>query len=413
MTNNKKKYIPALRFPEFQNTGEWRIITLGQFATIVMGQSPSSNNYNKIGDGIPLLQGNTDVKDRKQIIRIYTTEITKTCDNNDIIMTVRAPVGTISKAISHSCIGRGVCAIKTNSDYLYYYLISIEKQWEELSSGSTFGSITSDQIIGRKIVIPESKIEQSKIAACLSSLDNYIDATKRKLELLKEYKKGLMQQLFPTPGKNIPELRFPEFRKASAWVYQTLGSMGDTYGGLSGKSAEDFGRGKPYVTYKQVFSSLEINFSHCQQVQITTNEKQNKLQYGDILVTMSSETPEEVGYTAVVATKDIPECYLNSFCFIYRLFEEQDVDINFLIYLFNSDVYRKNVVRIAQGITRFNISKTKFKEIALPIPNSKDEQRKIAKVLSSVDYQLTYYTKKIHSLELHKKGLMQRLFPQL
>ena len=82
MTNNKKKYIPELRFPEFQNTGEWRIITLGQFATIVMGQSPSSNNYNKIGDGIPLLQGNTDVKDRKQIIRIYTTEITKTCDNN-------------------------------------------------------------------------------------------------------------------------------------------------------------------------------------------------------------------------------------------------------------------------------------------------------------------------------------------
>lgn len=328
-------------------------------------------------------------------------------------MTVRAPVGTISKAISHSCIGRGVCAIKTNSDYLYYYLISIEKQWEELSSGSTFGSITSDQIIGRKIVIPESKIEQSKIAVCLSSLDNYIDATKRKLELLKEYKKGLMRQLFPAPGKNIPELRFPEFRKASAWGYQALGAMGDTYGGLSRKSAEDFVQGKPYVTYKQVFSSIEIDFSQCLQVQITTNEKQNKLQYGDILVTMSSETPEEVGYTAVVATKDIPECYLNSFCFIYRLFEEQDVDVNFLIYLFNSDVYRKNVVRIAQGITRFNISKTKFKEIALPIPNSKDEQRKIAKVLSSVDYQLTYYTKKIHSLELHKKGLMQRLFPQL
>ena len=70
-------------------------------------------------------------------------------------------------------------------------------------------------------------------------------------------------------------------------------------------------------------------------------------------------------------------------------------------------------MRIAQGITRYNISKTRYKEIALPIPNSKDEQRKIATVLSSVDYQLMYYTKKIHSLELQKKGLMQRLFPKL
>ena len=413
MTNNNNKYSPELRFPEFQDKGEWNVIELGQFARIVMGQSPSSKNYNSDRKGIPLLQGNADIKDRKQKLRIYTTEVIKTCDANDIIMTVRAPVGTISRALFFSCIGRGVCAIKTDSDYLYHYLVSIEQEWEKYASGSTFSSIILDQVYHKKIIIPQGTLEQKKIADCLSSLDIYLDTTKHKLELLKEYKKGLMQQLFPRNGKNVPELRLPEFQNAPVWVYQALGSIGDTYGGLSGKSAEDFGKGKPYVTYKQVFTSIEIDFSNCSLVRIAQNEKQNKLQYGDILVTISSETPEEIGYTALVTTKKIPECYLNSFCFIFRLFDKRKIDINFMIYLLSSDVYRKNVVRIAQGITRFNISKTRYKEIELPIPSSKVEQRKIAKLLSSIDQQLTHYEEKIRSLELHKKGLTQRLFPKI
>ena len=247
----------------------------------------------------------------------------------------------------------------------------------------------------------------------MSSLDKYIDATKRKLELLKEHKKGLIQRLFPAKGKTTSELRFPEFIGTNEWAPKQLGNIGETLGGLSGKSAEDFGTGKPFVTYKQVFNSSEIDSSECALVQVSENETQNKLQYGDVLVTMSSETPDEVGYTAVVTDKNTPECYLNSFCFIYRLFDNESIDARFLIYLFNSDVYRTAVVRIAQGITRFNISKSKFKEIELVIPENKNEQIKIAETLSSVDKQIAEYDKKIKALELHKKGLMQQLFPKL
>lgn len=413
MATENKKYIPALRFPEFQNDGEWSMLELGKFAKIVMGQSPSSEAYNEKGEGVPLLQGNADIKDRHQVVRVYTTDITKTCDINDIIMTVRAPVGTISRASFKSCIGRGVCAIKTDSEYLYQYLISIEQEWDKLASGSTFVSITSNQIFDRIIFVPLTIQEQKKIADCLSSLDKYIDATKRKLELLKEHKKGLMQRLFPAKGKTTPELRFPEFIGTNEWAPKQLGNIGETLGGLSGKSAEDFGTGKPFVTYKQVFNSSEIDSSECALVQVSENETQNKLQYRDVLVTMSSETPDEVGYTAVVTNKNIPECYLNSFCFIYRLFDNEYIDARFLIYLFNNNVYRTAVVRIAQGITRFNISKTKFKEIELVIPENKNEQIKIAETLSSVDKQIAEYYKKIKALELHKKGLMQQLFPKL
>ena len=413
MATENKKYIPTLRFPEFQNDGEWSMLELGKFAKIVMGQSPSSEAYNERGEGVPLLQGNADIKDRHQVVRVYTTDITKTCDINDIIMTVRAPVGTISRASFKSCIGRGVCAIKTDSEYLYQYLISIEQEWDKLASGSTFVSITSNQIFDRIIFVPLTIQEQKKIADCLSSLDKYIEATKRKLELLKEHKRGLMQRLFPAKGKTTPEIRFPEFIGTKEWTPKQLGFIGETFGGLSGKSAEDFGTGKPFVTYKQVFNSSEIDFSECALVQVAENETQNKLQYGDVLVTMSSETPDEVGYTAVVTNKNIPECYLNSFCFIYRLFDNEYIDARLLIYLFNSDVYRTAVVRIAQGITRFNISKTKFEEIELVIPENKNEQIKIAETLSAIDKQIEEYDKKIKALEQHKKGLMQQLFPKL
>lgn len=408
MTKNNKKYTPELRFLEC--TENWIEKKLGEITTNEDNKRrPISKILRKKGK-YPYFGAN-GIQDYVSDY-IFDGEYLLVGEDGSVLTKENTPI--INWASGRFWVNNHAHVLSQKNGIslkLISYILSTIK-----IEGRVTGippKLNQDNLYTILIPIPSSSMEQKKIAGCLSSLDTYIDTTKRKLELLKEYKKGLMQQLFPTPGKNIPELRFPEFRKASAWVYQTLGSMGDTYGGLSGKSAEDFGRGKPYVTYKQVFSSLEIDFSHCQQVQITTNEKQHKLQYGDILVTMSSETPEEVGYTAVVATKDIPECYLNSFCFIYRLFKEQDIDINFLIYLFNSDVYRKNVVRIAQGITRFNISKTKYKEIALPIPNSKDEQRKIAKVLSSVDYQLTYYTQKIQSLEIHKKGLMQRLFPKL
>ncbi len=408
MTKNNKKYTPELRFLEC--TENWIEKKLGEITTNEDNKRrPISKILRKKGK-YPYFGAN-GIQDYVSDY-IFDGEYLLVGEDGSVLTKENTPI--INWASGRFWVNNHAHVLSQKNGIslkLISYILSTIK-----IEGRVTGippKLNQDNLYTILIPIPPSSMEQKKIAGCLSSLDTYIDTTKRKLELLKEYKKGLMQQLFPTPGKNIPELRFPEFRKASAWVYQTLGSMGDTYGGLSGKSAEDFGRGKPYVTYKQVFSSLEIDFSQCLQVQITTNEKQNKLQYGDILVTMSSETPEEVGYTAVVAAKDIPECYLNSFCFIYRLFEEQDIDINFLIYLFNSDVYRKNVVRIAQGITRFNISKTKYKEIALPIPNSKDEQRKIAKVLSFVDYQLTYYTQKIQSLEIHKKGLMQRLFPKL
>lgn len=173
----------------------WVVKKLGGIANVEMGQSPSSTNYNKKGMGLPLIQGNADIKNRKTIIRTYTSEITKKCNSGDIIMSVRAPVGEISVAVFDACIGRGVCAVRYNNDYLFYFLISLENSWGKLSKGSTFDSVNSTEVKELEIYLPEKVDEQTRIATILSDMDNEITALETKLAKAQKIKQGMMQNL--------------------------------------------------------------------------------------------------------------------------------------------------------------------------------------------------------------------------
>jgi len=210
--------------------------------------------------------------------------------------------------------------------------------------------------------------------------------------------------------KKIPELRFPEFAKSAEWEEKTLEEVGKTISGLSGKSAEDFGSGKPYVTYKQVFDNAWVDFSKCGFVQINDNENQNKVQEGDILFTTSSETPNEVGFASAVLEQPKEDTYLNSFCFAIRPNDLKNLQPEFSRYLFHSFTYRKAVSVLAQGSTRFNISKSSFLNLKISIPKLK-EQQKIASCLSSLDEVIAIYSQKLEQLKDHKTGLLQNLFP--
>lgn len=194
------KKVPKLRFKEFEKDGEWEHPILSKVSDVIMGSSPSSTSYNEDRIGLPLLQGNADIKNRLSAPRIYTTEITKECEVGDILLSVRAPVGTVAKSIHNACIGRGISALrakKTNSqEYLYQWLFSYESSWGKISQGGTFDAVNSDDVRNLLVPIPSPK-EQQKIASCLSSLDELITAQSKKIEQLKQHKKGLMQGLFP------------------------------------------------------------------------------------------------------------------------------------------------------------------------------------------------------------------------
>ncbi len=181
------------RLPGF--SGEWDVRRLGDVAEIVMGQSPSSSNYNAKGLGLPLIQGNADIANRKTIRRISTSEITKRGKCGDILMSVRAPVGEISRAVFDACLGRGVCAIRYQNDFMYHYLISQEPSWARLSKGSTFDSVNSADVKALEFSMPNDAAEQTAIATVLSDMDAEITALETRRDKTRALKQGMMQEL--------------------------------------------------------------------------------------------------------------------------------------------------------------------------------------------------------------------------
>lgn len=192
MAKNNK--MPVIRFSGYTNV--WEQYKLSDITEVIMGQSPSSKNYTDNPNDDILVQGNADLKDGKVVPRLWTKEITKTIDKGGIILTVRAPVGDVAKTDYKVVLGRGVAGIKGN-DYIYQFLQKLQynRYWVSLSSGSTFESINSNDIKDLIIDIPSIE-EQTKISMLLNNVNSIITLHHRKLEMLKNVKKGLLQKMF-------------------------------------------------------------------------------------------------------------------------------------------------------------------------------------------------------------------------
>ena len=204
---------------------------------------------------------------------------------------------------------------------------------------------------------------------------------------------------------NKPRIRFKGFTED--WEQRKLGSIGSTYTGLSGKTKEDFGHGEAqYITYLNVFQNTisDITMTDKVKIDITQNEEE----YGDVLFTTSSETPEEVGMSSVWLG-DTPNIYLNSFCFGFR--PNQKIDPYFLGYSLRAPHMRDKIKILAQGISRYNISKNKVMELEISLPNN-EEQKLLGTFLQRIDLIITLHQCKLEKLKLMKKALLQKLFPK-
>ena len=205
--------------------------------------------------------------------------------------------------------------------------------------------------------------------------------------------------------RSVPKLRFPGFTED--WEQCKLGSIGSTYTGLSGKTKEDFGHGEAqYITYLNVFQNTISDTTMTDKVEIDTT--QNEVKYGDVLFTTSSETPEEVGMSSVWLS-DTPNIYLNSFCFGFR--PNQKIDPYFLGYSLRAPYMRDKIKILAQGISRYNISKNKVMELEISMPNN-EEQKLLGTFLQHIDLIITLHQRKLEHLNLKKKALLQKLFPK-
>ena len=202
---------------------------------------------------------------------------------------------------------------------------------------------------------------------------------------------------------NIPKIRFKGF--TDVWEQRKLGEIGNTFTGLSGKTKEDFGHGEAkFVTYMNVFSNPIAQFNKTEPIEI--DNKQNQVEYGDVFFTTSSETPDEVGMSSVWL-ENKGNIYLNSFCFGFRPFVKNDP--YYMAYMLRSKNFRKNMTLLAQGISRYNISKNGVMNIDIQLPINQ-EQEKIGKLFYEIDNLITLHQRKVEKLNNIKKSMLEKMF---
>ena len=198
LVDSLKKYKRGLLNLVFSSKkSSWTKKRIGEFCNITMGQSPDSSSYNSDCVGVPLVQGNADITDGVTTPLRYTSQPTKVCKKGSILLSVRAPVGTVCIADREVCLGRGVCAINSeNNAFVRQLFLYLEPSWKTIEQGGTFTAISRNDIANVEVIIPNDAAEQKRIGEHLGLIDLHISQEVRMLQSIMSTKLGLMQQLF-------------------------------------------------------------------------------------------------------------------------------------------------------------------------------------------------------------------------
>ncbi len=234
--------------------------------------------------------------------------------------------------------------------------------------------------------------EQQKIAKLLSLLDDRIATQTKIIDKLQSLISGLNDNLHLQVGG----------------LSTSFEELGTSYSGLTGKNGDDFGKGKPYITYLNIYGNSIINEEQVDYVVIDDNEKQNTLHYGDLLFTLSSETPEEVGIGAVYLGES-DKYYLNSFCFGLHITNYDRIYSPYLAYLVSNSIFRKFIYPLAQGSTRFNLQKNDFMKKKFLLPTFENQQ-KIALILNALSIKLETVRNLLQDYQVQKQYLLGAMF---
>jgi type I restriction enzyme S subunit len=266
--------------------------------------------------------------------------------------------------------------------------------------GATINQITNKSLNSFRIPFPEDEAERRTIAGALSDVDTLISALDQLIAKKRDLKQAAMQKLLTRRH------RLPGFH--AEWEVKRLGEIGSTYGGLTGKIKADFGQGRAqYITFLNVMNNVVIDPSAFESVRVDASENQNEALKGDLFFNGSSETPGEVGMCSVLQ-QEVHRVYLNSFCFGFRLRDAADADGLYLAYYFRSSEGRKLLYSLAQGATRYNLSKMRLLELEFSLPK-KEEQTAIATVLSNMDAELSALEARRDKTRALRQGMMQEL----
>ena len=403
MTNNKDNKVlnvPNLRFPEFIE--EWKIVSLKDIAVVNPKSEPLQNKFFYI-DLEAVEKG--ELKKIQEILQEEApSRAQRVISNNDILFQCVRPYqknNYIHRVPNTSNIqwiaSTGYAQIRTTESPNYiYHLLNTDRFNRKVMvrcTGSSYPAINSEDLSTIHFYLSTDKKEQCKIARLLDLLDERIATQNKIIEKYESLIQAICETLIESEQHKV-ELSFNDF--------------GKPYSGLSGKSAEDFGNGWPYITYMNVYQNQIIDITDVGLVKINETEQQSTVRYGDILFTLSSETPDEVGVGAVYLGDAYP-LYLNSFCFGVHITDESKIFPPFLAYYISSKSFRKAVFPLAQGSTRFNLQKNDFMKKIFHFPTVK-KQSEIYSVLKAYSDKLSVEKNIVNLLCEQKSYLLRQLF---
>lgn len=413
-----KKLVPKRRFKEIQNTDAWEQRKLGEVYQKIRNAFVGTATPYYVDVGHFYLESN-NVKDgqinKNSEIFINDEFYERQKDNwlhtNDLVMVQSGHVGHIAvipenldNTAAHALIIIANPREKINPHFISYQFQTkkVKSDIDNITTGNTIKHILSSEMKKFEVFVCDYE-EQTHIGEFFKHLDNFITLHQRKLEKTKALKAAFLSEMFPAEGEREPRRRFAGF--TDVWEQRKLGDMGKTFTGLSGKTKEDFGHGDAkFITYMNVFNNPIADRNGTESVEI--DDKQSEVKYGDVLFTTSSETPEEVGMSSIWL-ENTANVYLNSFCFGYR--PTTEFDLYYFGFMLRSPAVRKKFMFLAQGISRYNISKNKVMDMCVPVPNL-DEQVKIGQFFSELDNLISLHQLKIEKLKDIKKAYLNEMF---
>ena len=395
MEKNKTNLnVPHLRFPEF--SGEWENLSLNDIvlekkkrvssSTLTTSTYISTENMLQNFAGVSKANG------------VPSNNVVEYKIGDILISNIRPYLKKIWLANQNGGCSSDIIALSPCENYdgsFVYYLLANDGFVSYVMSGAKGLKMPrgdKQQILKYGISIPSLK-EQRKIAALLDLFDQRIETQKKIIEDLKKLKDAINNSLH----NNINEFQLFSFNV-----------LGNDYSGLIGKSSEDFGSGLPYISYLNVFRNDIVTDESFDYVKVSKTEKQNVVSYGDLLFTLSSETPSEVGIGAIYLGKTNP-IYLNSFCFGVHLSNQENIYGPYLAYFVTSQYFRKTILPFAQGSTRYNLMKSDFMKHKFRFPNMAT-QKAIYNALHTLSEKIQNEEVCLNKYTEQKQYLLARLF---
>jgi type I restriction enzyme, S subunit len=407
--NNQNKLIPTLRFPEFSNDGEWEEKALNKLGKLVNGLTYSPDDVKEEGllvlrssniqNGLIVLDDNVYVRTDVKGVNLS--------EPNDILICVRngskaligknALIPTGMPLCTH---GAFMTVFRSDKSKFIFQLFQTKAYTKKVAGdlGATINSINGSNFLKYEFLVPKNPDEQNKIAACLSSLDEVITAESQKLVILQNHKKGLLQNLLPQEGETVPKFRFKEFEDSGDWQETTLTQVAT------------------FVNDKTPLENLSINSY------IST---ENLLPYY-AGVALSSKLPPSGNFTEyrkgdVLVSNIRP--YLKKVWFadkdgacsndVIVIRANSVISEGFISLLLRNDAFINYIMKGAEGVKMPRGDKDLIREYPITFPKDKTEQKRIVDTLSSLDYLINAQSQKVEALMLHKKGMLQGLFPTL